>query len=933
MPTPVLIQVTERVLHISVQACVVVAVIVLVQTLFRRRLAPGTCHALWFLLLIRLALPISIPSPVSVFNLHPDASIRDSRQASTALAVAESASVICERKDVNEGEAQTGTDPSSKRILDTFRAKDTMPSTAALQQQTSQSANAAQTGGFVLPRALWPAALGWVWLAGVVCLLSRFCWQNLKVWVQLRQSSQIVDADLNALLLMCAQQIGVRQVPRLLETRVVRSPALYGLFRPRLLLPLGMASQWSAPDLRFIFLHELAHIRRCDMGVTWASGLLLAVHWFNPVLWWACGRLRVDRELACDALVLARMNPGENRLYGEAILRILSSLTRPSPVPGAVGVVEDMRQMKQRMRQIASFRPAPRRPWVTLLLFGALGLTTLTEAQLSKAQPTLPVPATNSAPPTPIASEKPSASSPSPIPESLAVLRARQLIELGQLDAAEARLQEVVRDHPDDRDARYHLRIIQEARLVQESRNRPGPRKERGLRRSSGRTLIQQKLQEIVFDGVVYDQLPLSEVIRDLNTRSTQSDAEGRGVNFIVNLNAPSGREPSIDPKTGLPFPAGSGRPPGNLNQVLVTLRLEHVHLRDLLDAIVRVATFPIHYTIEDYAVVFSAAPSDTQKLFTRTYRVDPNAFLAGLTNIAPQVTANTQPSNSAEPGDLTNPSPEGYSSTLIARMRDFFSVAGVNFSPKSVAASGAMGFPPAEGKAIFFNDRTGLLLVRATMEDLDIIEKAVQVLNSVPPQVTIDARFIEMGPEDLKPGTVVAPNRQVPVLADIPVLGRLFRSDLADQSGSKAVLSRSERNALLRTLQQRPKAELATPRVTTLSGRQIRAEIPGLGLMLDVLPTVKPDGLLVQLDVGFTLSPIRSASESDGNLAQPSPGAVQEDPAAPLRVTTVTAVQDGQTLVLGPFPSETRGPDRRLLLLITPVIIDSAGNPVHEPE
>ena len=54
-------------------------------------------------------------------------------------------------------------------------------------------------------------------------------------------------------------------------------------------------------------------------------------------------------------------------------------------------------------------------------------------------------------------------------------------------------------------------------------------------------------------------------------------------------------------------------------------------------------------------------------------------------------------------------------------------------------------------GKALFFNDRQGMLVVRATLQDLDIIEVAIQVLNIVPPQVNIKAKFVEISQDDTK--------------------------------------------------------------------------------------------------------------------------------------------------------------------------------------
>ena len=81
--------------------------------------------------------------------------------------------------------------------------------------------------------------------------------------------------------------------------------------------------------------------------------------------------------------------------------------------------------------------------------------------------------------------------------------------------------------------------------------------------------------------------------------------------------------------------------------------------------------------------------------------------------------------------------------------VRNFFVAAGVDFAHQFDHDLAATGLPQPSGKALFFNDRTGLLLVRATMEELDIVEKAIQVLNVAPPQVTIEAKFTEISQAD----------------------------------------------------------------------------------------------------------------------------------------------------------------------------------------
>ena len=160
----------------------------------------------------------------------------------------------------------------------------------------------------------------------------------------------------NAAVLACAQaaaeQIGVpqrvRRRMRILETPRVSAPATMGLLRPILLLPEGLPQRFALEELRMVFLHEFAHLRRKDL---WLNPLLLGLqiaHWFNPVLWFAFTQMRRDRELACDALVLEQDRAQFKRLYGETLLRLLEDFApRKSAILPSVGMMESNRHLKE----------------------------------------------------------------------------------------------------------------------------------------------------------------------------------------------------------------------------------------------------------------------------------------------------------------------------------------------------------------------------------------------------------------------------------------------------------------------------------------------------------------------------------------------------------------------------------------------------------
>ncbi|PTT89225.1 hypothetical protein DBR42_08280, partial [Pelomonas sp. HMWF004] len=83
------------------------------------------------------------------------------------------------------------------------------------------------------------------------------------------------------------------------------SPALVGLFKPRVALPVDFEQRFSPAERELILAHEQVHRDRLDNLWNLLACALTALHWWNPLAWLAARRLRADQELACDAAVLA----------------------------------------------------------------------------------------------------------------------------------------------------------------------------------------------------------------------------------------------------------------------------------------------------------------------------------------------------------------------------------------------------------------------------------------------------------------------------------------------------------------------------------------------------------------------------------------------------------------------------------------------------
>jgi beta-lactamase regulating signal transducer with metallopeptidase domain len=129
---------------------------------------------------------------------------------------------------------------------------------------------------------------------------------------------------------------------------VARGPFAAGIFLKTIVLPEDYRRRYERDELRLAIEHEVQHHRRCDMSANFAALVVLALHWWNPIAHFAHRAFRVDQELACDAIVLARATPAERHAYGSALLK--SACDRLPVAACALGAGDDLKRRLTMMR-------------------------------------------------------------------------------------------------------------------------------------------------------------------------------------------------------------------------------------------------------------------------------------------------------------------------------------------------------------------------------------------------------------------------------------------------------------------------------------------------------------------------------------------------------------------------------------------------------
>lgn len=289
-----------------VSSSVLAALMIVLRYLLRGHISLRLQYSIWLILLLRLLLPVSLgTSPVSVANALPQAA---------------------EFNYVQTNQSQG--DDSSVYI--------TPP-----QVDSDTSVPAQQPFD-------WAVLAMKLWAAGALVLLLWFAAINLSLWKKLcrsRRRLSVPDYPLSVYI-----------------TNNIEAPCLFGLFRPCVYLTPETAV--DGPALRHVLEHERAHWRHGDHIWALMRGLCLALHWYNPLVWWAAVLSGRDAELACDEAALKRLGEEQRGSYGRTLLSITCG-RRPELMRAAATMTGGKRGIYERILMLAR---RPRTAVLTLAL-------------------------------------------------------------------------------------------------------------------------------------------------------------------------------------------------------------------------------------------------------------------------------------------------------------------------------------------------------------------------------------------------------------------------------------------------------------------------------------------------------------------------------------------------------------------------------------
>lgn len=287
----------------AMKATLLLGVVALLCLAFRR-FSAATRHLLWTLsLCAALLLPFlsvvevwEVPVlPAQISSWSPASSNESSRPTDDAF-------LLPEMGKQQSVAVAPKIDESEPHIADFQPAMNAVEKPLPVTNTSDVDAVPEQSRATFLSTSVnWALA---IWCAGALLLLFRLLIGLTATRLLTRGAVEFTDPKLIGLFSSLLTELQLKGKVRLLRSERALMPIVCGVLRPAVLLP-ASADEWSGERRRMVLLHELTHVTRRDCLTQLLAQAACAFYWFNPFVWHAARRLRVEREQACDDYVLS----------------------------------------------------------------------------------------------------------------------------------------------------------------------------------------------------------------------------------------------------------------------------------------------------------------------------------------------------------------------------------------------------------------------------------------------------------------------------------------------------------------------------------------------------------------------------------------------------------------------------------------------------
>lgn len=316
-------------LNMSITASLMCVMILIIRGAFGRWVSKSAVYYMWGIVLLRMIVPVSIPSGFSFMNFI-------NRRIIKSVDVPKVSGSIPDMSILN----------SIQAVREYFPLEYKSNTLEAIFKASSI-----------------------VWICGAALFIIASIVMYSLTTSKLKKAVLVRDNDI---LDMLIRRFNIREMVQLYESGFVVSPIVFGITKPRIIISKDMEKE----ALEFVLLHELQHIKGFDNLLKLLSVFAVCIHWFNPFAWIFLYKSGQDMELACDEKVLKGMSRDERRNYADALLSLAAKQQAIVTAFGSTAV-------KSRIMNIAAYKR------VSIIMVAATGVLCIAIAVVLLTNPVL----------------------------------------------------------------------------------------------------------------------------------------------------------------------------------------------------------------------------------------------------------------------------------------------------------------------------------------------------------------------------------------------------------------------------------------------------------------------------------------------------------------------------------------------------------------
>ncbi len=316
----------ETLLEISLYSSVLIVGVLAVIKLLSSRIRAILIHVLWIMVLVRLLFPFTLdtefrfPFPKLNAKTEKTITIKDTPISETIQATTEGDFSEANYEDYEYGQ-ELGTESIVISEVDI------------------------KTNSNVLLYLLL------LWIAGAALSLAFTTYRTVIYKRKLKCTNEN-DGVYEYLLKHAKDMLYVKKNISIAESKCMAIPFVYGVVRPTIVFPKGFSNKIKSEKLFYIIMHELCHVKRKDILINYIWMLAKAIHWFNPIVYFAYKSYKNNVEECCDEKVISLLNNGEKCEYSQALIDTMRFSKNKHLSPLSVSLIGKEKAIRKRVMKM-----------------------------------------------------------------------------------------------------------------------------------------------------------------------------------------------------------------------------------------------------------------------------------------------------------------------------------------------------------------------------------------------------------------------------------------------------------------------------------------------------------------------------------------------------------------------------------------------------